>query len=348
MTIDLARALDWRPPAGWTSITTVDAHAAGEPLRVILSGWPDVAGRSMLERRRRARQRFDGLRTALMWEPRGHADMYGCVVLPPATPEADFGVLFLHNEGFSTMCGHGIVAVTTVMIDIGAMSPVEPETVVRIDTPVGLVTARARIDCGRVRDVAFTNVPSFVLHRDRVVTVPGLGDVRCDVAFGGAFYAFVKAADVGVDLTPEAVRDLVDTGMAVKRAVAAGCSIEHPFETDLGFLYGTIFTGPAQKEGAHSRNVCVFADGEVDRSPTGTGVSARAALHVARGELAIGETMIVESIIGSRFQVSALRTTEVGPHAAVVPEVVGRAHITGRHEFYLDPDDPLALGFLVR
>jgi trans-L-3-hydroxyproline dehydratase len=348
MTIDIARALDWRSADGWTTVAAVDAHTAGEPLRVILSGWPDLGGGSILELRRRATQRFDDLRTALMWEPRGHADMYGCVVLPPASEGADFGVLFLHNEGFSTMCGHGIIAVATVVLETGAMPQEEPETEVRIDTPAGLVSARARIESGRVTDVAFTNVPSFVLHRDRVVQVPGLGDLRCDVAFGGAFYAFVEAADVGVDLTPGAVRDLVDRGVSIKRAVSEACDIEHPFESDLGFLYGTIFTGPAHAEGAHSRNVCVFADGEVDRSPTGTGVSARAALHVERGDLAIGETMVVESIIGSRFRVIALRTVQFGPHAAVVPEVAGRAHITGRHEFCLDPEDRLANGFLVR
>ena len=348
MTIDITRARAWRPPEGWSTLSTVDAHAAGEPLRVVVSGWPDLGAGSILERRRRAKRMHDGLRTALMWEPRGHADMYGCVVLPPATAGVDFGVLFLHNEGFSTMCGHGIVAVTTVVLETGAVSVVEPETVLRIDTPAGLVSARARVEDGRVVEVAFTNVPSFVLHRDRVVEVPGLGAVRCDVAFGGAFYAFVDAADVGVELTPGAVRDLVDKGVAIKQAVVRQCIIEHPFESDLGFLYGTIFTGPPHDHGADSRNVCVFADGEVDRSPTGTGVSARAALHVARGDLEIGESMVVESIIGTRFRVRALRTTQFGPHPAVVPEVAGRAHITGRHDFCFDPDDPLTSGFLVR
>jgi trans-L-3-hydroxyproline dehydratase len=348
MTIDIARALDWRPPEGWKAFAAVDAHAAGEPLRVILSGWPDLGSGPILERRRRAREHLDDLRTVLMWEPRGHADMYGCVVLPPASEQADFGVLFVHNEGFSTMCGHGIIAVTTVMLETGAMTREEPSTEVRIDTPAGMVRARARVEGDRVTEVSFENVPSFVLHRDRVVQVPGLGDVRCDVAFGGAFYAFVEAADVGVDLTPGAVRDLLDMGVSIKRAVSEACAIEHPFESDLGFLYGTIFTGPAHAEGVHSRNVCVFADGEVDRSPTGTGVSARAALHVERGDLAIGETMVVESIIGSRFRVTAIRTTQFGSHPAVVPEVAGRAHVTGRHEFCLDPNDDLAHGFLVR
>jgi trans-L-3-hydroxyproline dehydratase len=348
MTLDITRALAWRPPDGWTTISVVDAHTAGEPLRVILSGWPDLGSGSMLERRGRARQQFDDLRTALMWEPRGHADMYGGIVLPPATEEADFGVLFLHNEGFSTMCGHGIIAVTTVMLETGAMPCGAPETEVWIDTPAGLVKARARVESGRVTEVAFENVPSFVLHSDLVVQASGVGAVRCDVAFGGAFYALVEAADVGIELAPAAARDLAEAGVSIKRAVSEECAIEHPFERDLGFLYGTIFIGPPQGEDAHSRNVCVFADGEVDRSPTGTGVSARAALHVARGELAVDEPMVVESIIGTRFRVTALRATRFGPHAAVVPEVAGQAHITGRHEFCRDPDDPLGSGFLVR
>ena len=219
MNLDMTRALAWRPPGGWTTISVVDAHTAGEPLRVILSGWPDLGGGSMLERRSRARQQFDDLRTALRWEPRGHADMYGCIVLPPAAEEADFGVLFLHNEGFSTMCGHGIIAVTTVMLETGAMPCGAPATEVRIDTPAGLVKARARVESGRVKEVAFENVPSFVLHRDLVVQASGLGAVRCDVAFGGAFYALVEAADVGIELTPAAVRDLAGAKLDGRRDV---------------------------------------------------------------------------------------------------------------------------------
>jgi trans-L-3-hydroxyproline dehydratase len=222
------------------------------------------------------------------------------------------------------------------------------EVVVSIDTPVGLVTATARLENGRVASVAFRNVPSFALHRDKIVQVPGIGAVPYDVAFGGAFYAFVDAERVGVSLGPESCQSLIEKGMAIKRAVGETMPILHPFEKDLSFLYGTIFTGPPLSEGADLRNVCIFAEGEVDRSPTGTGVSARAALEVARGELVLGEPKVVESLIGSRFTVTALESTDFGSHAAIIPQVEGSASITGRHEFFIDPDDRLAKGFVLR
>ncbi len=348
MNVDLKRGGSWTPPESWRKITTIDAHTAGEPLRVILSGWPEHSGGTILERRRDAREQHDHLRTALMWEPRGHADMYGCLIVPPVTEGADFGVLFMHNEGWSTMCGHGIIAVVTVVVETGMLPASGPEVVVGIDTPAGLVTATARVDNGRVESVAFRNVPSFVLHSQQIVQVPGIGAVPYDVAFGGAFYAFVEAEQVGVTLGPESFRPLIDKGMAIKRAVAETMPILHPFEEDLSFLYGTIFTGPPLSDTADSRNVCVFAEGEVDRSPTGTGVSARAAIEVAGGGLALGEPMVVESLIGSRFTVTAVESTDFGAHPAVIPVVEGSASITGRNEFFIDPDDGLAKGFVLR
>ena len=348
MTVDLKRALEWMPPEGPRRIHTIDAHTGGEPFRVIVSGYPELEGTTMLERRRSAREDHDALRTALMWEPRGHADMYGCVLVPPESEDADFGILFLHNEGYSTMCGHGIIAIATVVLETGILPAEEPETIIRIDTPAGRITARARVEAGRVTSVAFTNVPSFVLHADREVQVPGLGSVRGDVAFGGAFYVFVDAAEVGVTLGPEAFQQLIDKGMAIKRALMAEGGITHPFEEDLSFLYGTIFTGVPMSDGADSRNVCIFAEGEVDRSPTGTGVSARAAIHRARGELDMGQDMTIESIIGSQFVVRVLEDTKFGPYSAVIPEVEGSASITGRHEFLVDPDEPLRNGFILR
>lgn len=338
----------WTPPDDWPTITTIDAHTEGEPLRVIVSGYPALQGETILARRRHAKAHLDPLRTALMWEPRGHADMYGCLVTAPVTPDADFGVLFLHNEGYSTMCGHGIIAVTKVALEVGLLPLHAPETRVRIDTPAGLVTAYARVQDGHVASVYFHNVPSFVVALDETVETPGLGPVRYDLAFGGAFYAFVQAADVGLTCTPNDFRSLIEKGMAIKRALMASRPIAHPFEEELNFLYGTIFIGPPEREGSHSRNVCVFAEGEVDRSPTGTGVSARAALHHARGELAVGHPLVIESILGSRFTVRVIETTTFGPYAAVIPEVEGRAFITGRHTFCLDPDDPLRHGFMLR
>lgn len=194
----------------------------------------------------------------------------------------------------------------------------------------------------------FYNVPSFVLALDQAVDVPGLGMVSYDLAFGGAFYAYVQASDVGLTCTPDNFRAFIETGLAIKRAIVASREIPHPFEDDLSFLYGPIFVGPPLNEGNHSRNVCVFAEGEVDRCPTGTGLSGRLALHYARGEIGLGEPIVVESIIGSRFTGRIVATTTFGPHPAIIPEVEGCAYITGHHEFLLDPSDPLRHGFILR
>jgi trans-L-3-hydroxyproline dehydratase len=340
---------DWEPPPGWKRITTIDAHTEGEPFRVVTGGLPHpIPGETMLARRRWAGEHLDSLRTALMWEPRGHADMYGCLVTPPVTDGADMGILFLHNEGFSTMCGHGIIGITTVALETGMLPASEPETTLRIDTPAGPVTSHARVENGRVRSVRFHNVPSFVVDLDQQVELPGLGRLRYDLAFGGAFYAYVRAEDADVRCEPSQFRRLIERGIAVKRAVIAGRDIVHPFEPDLGFLYGVVFVGPASAPDAHSRNVCVFAEGEVDRCPTGTSVSARLALHHSRGEIDVGERIVIESILGSRFGGRVVETTTFGPHPAVIPEVEGTAHITGRHEFLLDPDDELRDGFILR
>ena len=325
-------------------MTTIDAHAAGEPLRVILSAEP-IPGRTIVEKRRYARERLDRLRTSLLFEPRGHADMYGAIPTEPVTPDGDLGVLFLHNEGWSTMCGHGIIALTTVVFETGLQAWRDE---LRIDSPAGRIVARPKRAGDRVSSVAFENVPSFAYALDETVDVPGLGPVRYDLAFGGAFYAYVNAADVRLELTAERYRDLIEIGMRIKRAVMSSREARHPFEPELSFLYGTIFVGPALGDGANSRNVCVFAEGEVDRSPTGTGVSGRVAIEHARGRLRNGEPFVVESIIGTRFTGRALRDTTFGPHSAVVPEIEGSAWITGRNEFWLAPDDPLAAGFILR
>ena len=339
----------WIPPSDWLRITTIDAHAEGEPLRIVLEGFPELAGATILEKRRSAQEHFDHLRRLLMFEPRGHADMYGCLLTEPVTDDGDVGVLFVHNEGFSTMCGHGIIGLVAVAATTGLLSDAVGRGAVRIDTPAGRVTAKPHMAGGGIDRVTFQNVPSFVLTSDLIVPVDGIGDVRCDVAFGGAFYAFVSAPDLGVDLVPAETERITELGRRISAAVSASMDIAHPSgDVDLGFLYGTIFVGPPRAEGSHSRNVCVFADGEVDRSPTGTGVSGRAAIHHARGELGVGEQIVVESILGTTFSVEVVGETRVGPHQAVIPEVGGRAWITGRHEFLLDPGDPLSAGFLLR
>jgi len=339
------RAQMWQPHPSWRRVLTVESHAGGEPLRVITGGLDPIPGTTILEKRRFAREHLDGLRRGLMFEPRGHADMYGAIPTEPVTPDGDAGVLFMHNEGWSTMCGHGVIAFVTVALEVGLLSV---RDVVRLDTPAGRVTARPRREGARVRGVTFENVPSFVVALDDRVEVPGLDEVRYDLAFGGAYYAFVDAASVGLEMTAARYRDLISAGTAIKHAVKAAREIRHPVEPDLSFLYGTIFTGPALGSGAHSRNVCVFAEGEVDRSPTGTGVSARVAIERARRRLAPGQAFVVESIIGTRFTGRIAREVKWEGNDAVVPEIEGSAWITGRSEILIAPDDPLTEGFILR
>ena len=246
------------------------------------------------------------------------------------------------------MCGHGIIGLAKVGLDTGLIDKPGDRPIVKMDTPAGRVTAYGTRENGRVTSVSFLNVPSFVYALDQFVEVPGLGRLRYDVAFGGAFYAFCKASDLDLALTADDFRSLIDIGIRVKRAVMDSLPIHHPFEEDLSFLYGTIIIGESHDPLNHSRNVCIFADGEVDRCPTGTGVSARAALHYARGELGQNESFTVESILGTTFTAEVTEAVHFGPYKAIIPKVTGSAHITGRNELLIDPADPLRHGFILR
>lgn len=344
----MSQLMNWKPPSDWMTVSTVDSHAAGEPFRVITGGVPIPEGRSILERRRWARENLDPIRRLLMWEPRGHADMYGGLIVPPQRSSSDFGVLFLHNEGFSTMCGHGIIAVTTVVLETG-MHPAEAGVVhLQIDAPAGQIAVEADFNGNRVDYVRFINVPAFVQTLGGSIEVPALGTIAYDLAFGGAFYAFVDAEALGLELVPVNARILIETGMTIKQAVAEQDPPLFPGEPDLSFLYGTIFVGAPHSPENHSRNVCIFADGELDRCPTGTGVSARLAIHHRRGELTPGEWITVESILGTEFQGRLVELSGPGPEGSILPQIQGSAFITGVHQFTVDPRDPLSDGFLIR
>lgn len=339
---------NWKPPEDWKVITTIDAHAAGEPLRIITGGLEKIPGDTILEKRRYARENLDYLRTGLMWEPRGHADMYGAIITEPVTHDGDLGVLFMHNEGFSTMCGHGIIALTKVVLDTLIIVKEEDSPVLKMDTPAGRVTATAHRENGEVKEVSFQNVPSFVYKSNQVIEVPDIGIVQCDVAFGGAFYAFCNTEDLKIGLEAKDFYKLIDAGKRIKHAVMNSLEIRHPYEEDLGFLYGTIFVGPPLDPSHHSRNVCVFAEGEVDRSPTGTGVSALAAILYSKDELTSGQSITVESILGTCFKVKIVDIVDYSLYRAVIPEVTGSASVTGQNKFYFDPSDLLRKGFIFR
>lgn len=343
------KSVRFTPPDHWLKIKTIDMHTGGEPLRVIVDGFPALKGSNVLEYRRDIRERYDYLRTALMFEPRGHADMYGCLLLPPNDEGADFGILFMHNEGYSTMCGHAIIAISKLAIEMGWIQKAEPETVVKIDAPCGRITAFASVEQGRVGAVRFHCVPSFVVGLDRRAAVPGYGTIRYDLAYGGAFYAYVDAGQLGLELTAGNYRKIIRAGMEIKHAVMdSDPDIRHPFEEDLSFLYGTIFIGGPVSEGIDSRNVCVFAEGEVDRCPTGSGVSGRMAIHYKRREIGIGEKMKIESITGSVFRGAVVEEIDFGPFRGVIPQVEGNAFVTGEHTFIIDPGDPMKGGFILR
>jgi trans-L-3-hydroxyproline dehydratase len=348
--MDLEKCCSWLPPKEWFRITTLDAHTCGEPLRIVIAGFPEICGQSILAQRAYAKEKLDHLRKVLMWEPRGHADMYGCLIVPPETPDADFGILFTHNEGYSSMCGHGIIAAVTALIDTGALPATAPSCVVKIDAPAGRIVATAELHEGKVAHVSFDNVPSFVVELDAKVHIPEIGSVVYDLAFGGAFYAYVRGDQFNPPLRclESEYSRMIDLGCRIKREIVQSRPISHPSHGDLGFLYGTIFTAPAQDSANHSRNCCVFAEGEVDRSPTGTGVAGRAAIHHARGELRSGERIRIESFLGTCMDVEVVRETTFGPYEAVVPRVSGTAFLTGRNEFWVNPADPLKYGFLVR
>jgi proline racemase len=339
------------PPQPIRRYRTLDAHAAGEPLRLILEGFPAPRGRTMLEKRAWVKRHADHVRRALMLEPRGHADMYGAVLTEPVTPGADAGVLFMHNEGYSTMCGHGIVAVTTMAIERGLIHPREPGRIV-YDSPAGPVRARAfvseRDEEGvrrlRVDRVAFDNVPSFVFAPGLEIRV-GNREVRVDVAFGGAFYAIVDAEAAGLPIAPARLPDLRRVGMEIKHAVEAALTVVHPLDKGLSGIYGTIFTGPPERSDADLRNVTIFADAEVDRSPCGTGTCAVMAVIDAMGLTASGRPFGHESVIGTLFTGRVTGRTRVADFDAILPELEGSAWITGEHLFLVDDEDPLRAGF---
>jgi len=330
-------------------ITTVEMHTGGEPVRIITGGYPMVVGATLLAKRRYAHEHLDHLRRMLMAEPRGHAEMYGALLVPPDLPDADLAVLFLHNAGYSTMCGHAVIALGRFAVDHGLVTPHEPETVVRIQCPCGLVTARVAVQDGRAGRVRFASVPAFTLARDAVVVTDRFGPVTLDIAYGGAFYGILAAAEVGLDLETSPLAEIVASAMAIKASAMRQLNLVHPVEPELAFLYGITFTDKVnENDNKSTSNICVFADGQVDRSPTGSGVTARMALMHRRRQIAAGECCRFRSITGSEFTGTILARTTLGPHPAVVVEVGGEAFYTGEAVFTRETEDPLGHGFRLR
>ncbi|HYB25414.1 MAG TPA: proline racemase family protein [Solirubrobacteraceae bacterium] len=323
----------------------VDSHTEGMPTRVITGGLGPVPGATMQERRLYFERHLDDLRLLLMREPRGHSAMSGAFLQPPTRPDADWGVLFVEVSGLLPMCGHGTIGVATVLVETGMVEVTEPETRIRLDTPAGLVEATVTVSGGRAERVTLRNVPAFVTALDAQIEVGALGGaVRYDMAFGGNFYALVPAASVGLDPSPANADELIARGLAIAAAINASAEPVHPVDAAIRGCKHVVFHAPG-RNGAHARNATAIHPGWLDRSPCGTGTSARmAALH-ARGELALGEEFVNESVIGSRFSGRLVEEVTLGTTPAVVPEVSGRAWITGMGQYLLDPTDPFPTGF---
>ena len=326
--------------------TAVDSHTEGMPTRVITSGVGVLPGATMFDRMRHLVAERDDLRTLLMHEPRGHASMSGAILQPPARQDADAGVVFIEVSGCLPMCGHGTIGTATVLVETGMVEVREPVTLIRLDTPAGLVEASVQVSQGRARSVMIRNVPSYLHLRDAPVHVPGLGDITVDLAFGGNFYALLPAAAAGLEVRPEQHDRLVAAGLTIMDAVNEQLDFAHPENPQISDCRHVVFTEPA-RETRPARAAVAIHPGWLDRSPCGTGTSARMAQLAARGELGLEQDFVHGSVIGTTFTGRLVGTTTVGAFPAVIPTVRGRAWITGMAHYLLDPDDPFPAGFLI-
>ncbi|MEO7125209.1 MAG: proline racemase family protein [Nakamurella sp.] len=324
----------------------VDSHTEGMPTRVITGGVGTLPGATMMERRNWFLEHSDELRTLLMYEPRGHASMSGAILQPPTRPDADFGVLYIEVSGCLPMCGHGTIGVATVLVETGMVPVTEPVTTIRLDTPAGLVIAEVAVTDGHATAVTIRNVPSYSVTLDGLVDVPGFGKVRYDLAYGGNFYAMVNLADLGLPFEPAAKEDLLRAGLAVMGAVNAVDEPIHPLDSTIRGCHHVALIAPGS-DAHHSRHAMAIYPGWFDRSPCGTGTSARMAQLHARGELALDTDFVNESFIGTQFVGRLIGTETVGPYDAVVPLITGRAWVTGTAQYMLDPTDPFPAGFLL-
>lgn len=327
--------------------STIDTHTAGQPTRTVIGGLPPIPGHTVMEKMLHLREHMDWIRTSLMFEPRGHSVMSGVLLFEPTLPEADYGVVFIETGGYLPMCGHDTIGVCTALVESGMVDVHEPETQINLETPAGLTRVRVHVEGGKAKSVTLRNIPSFVFAQDVKVDVPGVGRVVMDVAYGGNTYAIVSAEHFDLSLTPENASRIISIGRTVRDAVNAQVSIRHPERDFIDSCTHVEFYCPAVTPGAHARNTVFFGDCGIDRSPCGTGTSAKVAVLHAKGLLELNEEFVHESIIGSIFQARVVELTTVGKYPAVVPEVTGSAHVMGFNHIVIDPDDPHRNGFLL-
>jgi len=326
-------------------ITAIDSHTEGNPERVVTGGIPSIPGKTMLEKSKYVRDNMDYIRTLLIDEPRGHGNMYASLLVPPTVDGADFGVIYLEPGGYATMCGHGTIAICTVLVETGLIEPVEPETGILLDTPAGLVRAKVAMKDGKAESVTIRNVPSFLYKLDVEIDVPDFGRLKIDIAYGGNFYAILEAESVGLELKPEHANKIILYGTKIWQSVNEQVDIHHPEQPEIDCVNYVEFSGPAVHPKATMKNAVVVPPGGMDRSPCGTGTSAKMATLYARGKLGLNEEFVHESIIGTLYYCELIEKTMIGKYPAVVPTIRGSAYITGIHQFVVDPKDPFPAGF---
>jgi proline racemase len=326
-------------------VSVVDAHAEGEVGRVITGGVPEPPGATMFDKKRYLETRDDSLRRFILFEPRGGAAMSVNLLLPPTDPAADIGMIVMESTDYPSMSGSNAICVVTVALETGVVAMKEPETRLVLDTPAGLVPVSAKCRGGKCESVSLDNVPSFLLHRDVALEVPDVGALAADIAYGGAFFVIVDARDLGLAMTPDEARRMVDLGETIKAAASQAVAAVHPENPAIRDITFTLFGGPPEGPDGRRKVAVVVSPGRLDRSPCGTGTSARLASLIAKGELEPDGTLIHESVIGTRFTAQVAGTTEVGGIPAVVPRLTGRGWIFATHEFGWDPSDPFPEGF---
>lgn len=329
-------------------IHAIDSHTMGEPTRVVIGGVPNIPGKTLPEKKAYLEKHMDYLRRAIMHEPRGHNDMFGSILVQPVSDEADIGIIFMDGGGYLNMCGHGTIGASTIAIESGMVPKVEPYTELTLEAPAGLIRVKAAIENGRVKEVSFRNVPAFLYKEDVKINVPEIGEITLDIAFGGSFFAIVDAKQLGIKITPENATKLKDIGLKIRDIVNKEIKVQHPTLDHIKTVdLVEIYDEPTNPE-ATLKNVVVFGEGQVDRSPCGTGTSAKMATLFAKGKLKEGELFVYESIIGTMFKGRVVGTTKVGDFDAVIPEITGSAYITGFNTFVIDEDDPMKYGFCLK
>lgn len=330
------------------SIHAVDSHTAGEATRVVVGGVPKIPGKSMPEKKQWLEDNLDYLRTAIMLEPRGHKDMFGSILIQPTVDEADYGIIFMDGGGYLNMCGHGTIGAMTVAVETGMVPVTEPVTKVVQEAPAGLIHGQVFVEDGKAKKVSFTNVPAFLYKRDQEVELPGYGKIRFDISFGGSFFAIVKAEQVGLEIVPENAAKLQDLGIQLRDIINKEIPVQHPELPHIHSVDLVEWWSKTETKGATLKNCVVFGQGQVDRSPCGTGTSAKMATLFAKGELKMGEKFFYESILGTIFEGEIVGKAKVGEYDAVIPQITGSAYITGFNHFVIDETDPVKYGFILK